>query len=84
MSDNASLIEELLAMVRELKPEAEIAAGDTLPKHLSDDMGLDSLDLINLLFRIEETWGVRVTGDDIAAKDLLIAGNLAAFIAANR
>lgn len=84
MSDK-QLMEELIGLVREFKgddmkkPAKEMAA-----IHIGDDLEMDSLDLINFLFRIEEKYRVKITGGDIEAKDLLVLGNLADYVAQKR
>jgi acyl carrier protein len=82
MSDTAKLTEEIMAIVGELKPDADIPDTDPSSLNLIDNIGLDSLDLINLLFRIQEDYNVKVTSDDIGKKNLLIVANLVAFVAA--
>ena len=45
------------------------------------DERMDSLDLINLLFRLEETYGIKVPESDIDDQNLTVVGNLAEYIA---
>lgn len=48
--------------------------------NMSSDLGLDSLDVINILFQLEETFAVKVPDDD---DKLLIIGPLSTYIASN-
>lgn len=77
-----SLVTGLIDMVRDFKGAdfVEPAAGATNLK-LTDDLGLDSLDIINLLFQIDENYGVKVAASDIMEHDLLVVENLASYIA---
>jgi len=49
---------------------------------LLKDLGCDSLDLINLLFQVEEEFSVGVPEPDIDAEELTKVGNLVAYVAA--
>lgn len=44
------------------------------------EAGLDSLDIVNLLFAIEERFGVKVPDEDLEEKELLVFGNLVNFL----
>lgn len=46
------------------------------------DAGLDSLDIVSLLFAIEEKFGIKVPDEDIEGKDLLLVENLVSFVSA--
>jgi acyl carrier protein len=43
------------------------------------EAGLDSLDIVNLLFAIEEKFGVKIPDEDLEEKELLVFGNLVKF-----
>ncbi len=67
---------------------AEVSGRDDLPEagrltdaKLTDDLGLDSLDVINLLFRIDEDLGVKVPDDAIDEHELALFANLARYVA---
>ncbi len=53
---------------------------EAFQRDLIRDEGLDSLDLINMLFRIEEEFGTKVPEPDIDNFDLTNIGNLVAYI----
>jgi acyl carrier protein len=44
------------------------------------EAGLDSLDIVNLLFAIEEKFGVKIPDEDLEEKELLVFGNLLNFL----
>lgn len=46
-----------------------------------DDVGLDSLEVINLLFQVEQKYGVQIRDEDIKQRNLMVVGNMADFIA---
>ncbi len=85
MSDEVNagaVLEAIRGIVEESKPGVVPSQADTFARaHLTEDVGFDSLDLINLLFRLEEEFGVKVPEADIEAENLLIAGGLADYVA---
>lgn len=84
-SDKAALVTELVGMVRECKnDQLELPDGDPGDLNMRDDLELDSLDLIDILFQIEQNHGVDISGDELLGKDLLVIGKLADHIIANR
>ena len=87
MTDRAALTASFLDIVKEFKGEEFVAPApgrDPATLHLRDDLAMDSLDLINFLFRIEEDHGVGIAGKEIEEKNLLILGNLVGHVLANR
>lgn len=83
MSEKTAAIEtDLIEIVRGFKGadfvEPKSPAGSA---HLFDDLGLDSLDVINLLFQLEQKYGVMISADDVKERDLMVLGHLSAFIA---
>lgn len=50
-------------------------------KHLTQDLGLDSLDVIKFVLLVEEGFGVKIADEEIDAKELLKVDNLAAYVA---
>lgn len=44
------------------------------------EAGLDSLDIVNLLFAIEEKFGVKIPDEDLEEKELLVFGKLVNFL----
>ena len=50
-------------------------------KHLTQDLGLDSLDVIKFVLLVEEKFGVKLADEDIDSKELLRVDNLAQHLA---
>ena len=46
-------------------------------KHLTQDLGLDSLDVIKFVLLVEEKFGVKLADEEIDSKELLKVDNLA-------
>ena len=53
---------------------------DLLSKNLTTDLGLDSLDVINMLFQVEEKYDLKIPEDDIDKFDLLLVENLVKYL----
>lgn len=82
---NPAVITGLLEIVRDFKGADFVEPkGETSGLNFFDDFGLDSLEMINLLFQIEEKYGVRLSDDDMRKRDLIVLGNMAAFIAEHK
>jgi acyl carrier protein len=78
---------EILSFLRE--SAADICAdaiphdeGAFLAADLIQDLGCDSLDMINLLFQVEERFSITVPEPDIDSENLTNTGNLVAYIQA--
>jgi len=61
------LIEEFKLSPDRLRPEATLA-----------DLGIDSLDLVDLIFKIEDRFGLKITDD--VPRSLVTLGDVAAYI----
>lgn len=71
----------LVDMIRSFKGADFVEpVGEVDSLYFTEDFGLDSLDIINLLFEIDEKFGVKVATDDIVEHQLLIVSNMAAYI----
>jgi len=58
-----SMLEQIIEMIAsQLKKDAEQIAPET---SIMDDLGADSLDVVELLMAIEETFGVTVPDEDV-------------------
>ena len=76
--------ERICAAAKELKPEAEVKPDVNVDDlHLMEDFQLDSLDLINLLFTLENDFSLKIPEPDIGTFELLRVGNLAEYISKN-
>lgn len=56
---------------------------DLLKSSLIDDLEMDSLDFINLMFRIEEKYGLSIPEEDIDKHELIRFGSLLEYVVAN-
>jgi acyl carrier protein len=54
------------------------AASITVEDHLRDDLGLDSMAVIELLYKIEETFNIQIPDQDLIA--LHTVGSVAAYV----
>ena len=50
-------------------------------KHLTKELGLDSLDVIKFVLSVEEKFGVKIADEEIDARELLKVDNLAGYLA---
>jgi acyl carrier protein len=82
---NETTAKELAELLKDCEIEGlSIPDKDITTVHLRDDLDIDSLDLINVLFRIEQKYGVKITGEDLEQSNLFSLGNLAAFVDQNK
>lgn len=82
MSDKKAIEADVMDIVRGFKGADFVEPqGAAANAHLFDDLGLDSLDVINLLFQLEEKYGVKISAEEVKARDLMVLGNLSTFIA---
>jgi len=70
-------VRDMLAKQFDLDP-----ATITPETSLVDDIGADSLDVVELIMELEETYGITVSDDDAAG--LTNVGKIVAYIEANR
>ena len=79
------LFEEFMEMMKEiLGGQLTDTDKNVAELSLTEDLNLDSLDVINFLFQIEQKYGVTIPEADIDAEDLIVLGNLARYIAAHK
>ena len=71
----ADLLHEVDAKLQPLGPEA------IRGKHLRQEIGLDSLDVLKFVLLAEERFACRLPEDEIDKRDLLKVDNLAAYLA---
>ncbi|MFI4974425.1 MAG: acyl carrier protein [Caulobacterales bacterium] len=64
----AAYEEELLALVAE---EALVDTDKLVKTATLEDIGLDSIDLVSIVFAVEERYGVEITEDAFARTDTL-------------
>lgn len=80
-TDEPALESRLKGYIESIKdnaiPHEDSEMGD---KHLVKDLAMDSLDIMNLLFKIEEQEKVEITEADLEAHALYRFGSLADYI----
>ena len=75
------ILERILSAVVELKPDwTAPEPEEALKLNMLEDLKLDSLDVINLLFTLEEEFDVKIPEPDIDAHNLYVIGNLVRYI----
>lgn len=57
-------------LVRILAAEHKLAAETLQPEARLDELGIDSLSVMELLFKIEEEFGIRVPNDQVALETI--------------
>jgi acyl carrier protein len=74
--------EKLTALLHEVDDKLQpVTASEIRGKHLSQDLGLDSLDVIKFVLLVEEKFGVKLADEEIDGKELLKVDNLALYLA---
>lgn len=78
--DNAieSRLKGYIETVQDRKLDIEVS--ELTKKHLINDLALDSLDIMNLLFQIEENEKVEITEADMESESLYDFAKLAGYI----
>ena len=70
------ILEYLITYIKEqFKIEDEISEETNIQQ-----IGLDSLDIVNLLFNIEEKYGVNIPDEDLTGKDLFVLCKMVDYI----
>ena len=64
MGEDAKTVEERLknVIVKELKVDPDKIKGDS---SLADDLGVDSADMVDLLFAIEDEFDIEISDDEV-------------------
>ena len=80
--ERTTIYDRLAALLRDVDDKLETATPETIRgKHLTQDLGLDSLDVIKFVLLVEESFGLKIADDEIDGKELLKVDNLAAYVA---
>lgn len=75
------LVKVLSEILTEFKDDDyEFPEGDLASLNMIEDLELDSLDIINFFFQVEEKFGVSVSAEDFTSENLNNLGNFATFI----
>jgi acyl carrier protein len=73
------------AIVRSLRlPMTPAEIGDDVPLFGPDGLGLDSIDVLELVLELERSFGVKITDEDTGARVLRSVGVIAAYIESHR
>lgn len=81
MNTDATLLAEVTKIVRQagrIQPNVAITA----ESRLVDDLAIDSLDLVNVVLKIQDEFDVAIDDDDVP--NLRSVSDLAAYVAAHR
>jgi acyl carrier protein len=71
----------IIRLIARVKDEASLAERVTGSSHLVDDVGLDSLELINLILLVEEEFAVEVDFDSFQIDHLSSLDRFTNFVA---
>lgn len=76
-----AVMQEIAAIVAEMRNAVIDASSPAFSEtNLITQGELDSLDFINLLFRLEESYGVKIPEEEIDARELAVVKNLARYV----
>ena len=82
--DKLDVYRAIREIAKEIRPLADEMSDDQFAqKSFTDDLGFDSLDLINLLFRVEERFELKIEEDAVDSEQLTMVGNLCEYVAAH-
>ncbi|MGZ8211009.1 MAG: acyl carrier protein [Burkholderiales bacterium] len=74
--------EKIAALLHEVDEKLKSASASSIrEKHLTQDLGLDSLDVIKFVLLVEEKFGCTIPDEEIDSRGLLKIDNLAAYLA---
>lgn len=73
--------EKIAALLHEVDEKLKSASGSSIRgKHVTRDLGLDSLDVIKFVLLVEETFACNIPDEDMDSRGLLAIDNLAAYL----
>jgi len=79
--DSAATYEKIAQLLHEVDDKLKSASPSSIrDKHLTQDLGLDSLDVIKFVLLVEERFGCKIADEEIDARGLLKVDNLAAYL----
>lgn len=83
MTDDALRAEIKQAIIRSLRlPLTAADIGDDVPL-FGEGLGLDSIDVLELVLELERTFGAAITDEETGARVLRTVGTIAEFVRAN-
>ena len=78
---NTDVLAVLRAEIAEIKGETVEAPDDRFCEmHMIEDLGLDSLDMMTILFQVEQHFDLKIPEPDIDEKNLAMIGNMAEYV----
>ena len=78
----AGTYERIAELLHEVDDKLQpVTASEIRGKHLTQDLGLDSLDVIKFVLLVEEKFGLKVADEEIDTRELLKVDNLAGYLA---
>lgn len=73
------------AIIRSLRlPMSQSDIGDDVPLFGPDGLGLDSIDVLELVLELERSFGVQIKDEDTGAKVLRSVSTIASYIESDR
>ena len=80
-ANNSDVLAVLRAEISEVKGEAVDASDDAFREmHMIEDLGLDSLDMMTILFQVEQHFDLKIPEPDIDERNLARVGNMADYV----
>lgn len=80
-SNNSDVLAVLRAEIAEIKGEAVDAPDDAFREmHMIEDLGLDSLDMMTILFQVEQHFDLKIPEPDIDDRNLAMVGKMAEYV----
>ena len=80
--EHAATYENIAALLHEVDEKLQsMDPAKIRGRHLTRDLGLDSLDIIKFVLLVEEKFGVKIPDEDIDSRELLVVDNLAGYLA---
>ena len=80
-ANNSHVLAVLRAEIAEIKGEAVDAPDAAFQEmHMIEDLGLNSLDMMTILFQVEQHFDLTIPEPDIDDKKLAMVGNMAEYV----
>ena len=80
--EHAGTYEKIAELLHEVDEKLQsLDSAKIRGKHLTRDLGLDSLDVIKFVLIVEEKFGVKIADEEIDSRELLKIDNLAGYLA---
>jgi acyl carrier protein len=80
--ESAAIYEKIAELLHEVDEKLKSASASSIrDKHLTQDLKLDSLDVIKFVLLVEEKFGLTIPDGEIDGRGLLKVDNLAAYLA---